>query len=85
MRPIARRARPIFVALAATMAAGCLATPKSEMIRQQQMIEIGDAINDFRLELATTTATLDSLRVVVAKQDSTIARLANVTGVIVVK
>ena len=49
------------------------------------MVEVGDAINDLRVSVSTMAGTLDSLRIVVAKQDTTIARLANAAGVIVVK
>ncbi len=49
------------------------------------MLAVGDAINEIRNINDEMRITLDSLRTVVAKQDSTIARLANVTGVVVLK
>jgi len=64
---------------------GCLTNPRAEALRQQQMVEVGDAINDMRVTLGEMNGTLDSLRLVIAKQDTTIARLANVTGVVVVR
>jgi hypothetical protein len=64
---------------------GCISSPKAEAIRQQQMIEMGDAVNEIRIAAAELNSTVDSLRTVIARQDTTIARLANVTGVIVVK
>ena len=82
---IARAFRVLALAAIPATVTGCLTNPKAEALRQQQMIEIGDAINDMRVNLSTIAGTLDSLRVVVAKQDTTLARLANVTGVIVVK
>jgi len=85
MIPIARALRVLLTAALPIAATGCLTSPKSEALRQQQMQEAADAINDLRVTESTLAGTLDSLRVVVAKQDSTIARLANVTGVIVVK
>jgi ABC-type uncharacterized transport system auxiliary subunit len=86
-----RNARRASLARAVVMAAivaplvGCLSSPKAEAIRQQQMIEMGDAVNEIRIATAELNSTLDSLRIVVARQDTTIARLANVTGVVVVK
>ena len=64
---------------------GCVSSPKAEAARQQQMIELGDALNDLRVSTASLSATLDSLRNVMAKHDTTLARVANVTGVVVVK
>jgi len=77
--------RVLLLALAVPAFGGCIGNPKMEALRQQQITEIGDAINDLRIDVSTMTNTLDSLRVVIAKQDTTIMRLANVTGVVVVK
>ena len=85
MAPIALALRLLLLALLPLAASGCLTSPKSEALRQQQMQEAADAINDLRVNASVLAGTLDSLRVVVAKQDSTIARLANVTGVVIVK
>lgn len=85
MVPIVRAWRVVLAAALPIAATGCLTSPKAEALRQQQMQEAADAINDLRVTESMLAGTLDSLRVVVAKQDSTIARLANVTGVIVVK
>ena len=85
MAPPARALRALVLAGATLAAGACLTSPKSEVLRQQQMQEAADAINDLRVNASALTGTVDSLRVVVAKQDTTIARLANVTGVIVVK
>lgn len=85
MDSLARPYRVVLLAAVPCALAGCITSPKSEVLRQQQMTEVGDAINDLRVSTSTMAGTLDSLRIVVAKQDSTIARLANVTGVIVVR
>ena len=85
MVSLARPFRVLTVACVPCALAGCITSPKSEVLRQQQMVEVGDAINDLRVSVSTMAGTLDSLRIVVAKQDTTIARLANVAGVIVVK
>jgi hypothetical protein len=74
----------IVLATIALGAASC-SSPQSEAARTQQVLEIGDAVNASKNEILELRGTLDSLRIVVAKQDTTIARLANVTGVVVVK
>jgi hypothetical protein len=85
MPSVSRALRVLTVAAIPCAAGGCVTSPKAEAIRQQQMIEFGDAINDVRTNVSEMAGTLDSLRVIIAKQDTTIARLANVTGVVVVK
>ena len=82
---VARHARTVLLLVASAGASACVTSPKAEAARQQQMIEMGDAINDLRIAASELTSGLDSLKLVIARQDTTIARLANVTGVIVVK
>lgn len=81
----ARAPRLVMLAAMVLPAWGCLTNPKTEALRQQQFQEMGDALNDLRIAANETATLLDSLRTVIAKQDTTIARLANVTGVVVVK
>lgn len=77
---------PALIAVAAlAVGATSCSNPQTEAARVQQVLEIGDAVNAAKNEILEMRGTVDSLRIVVAKQDSTIARLANVTGVIVVK
>jgi hypothetical protein len=85
MPSTARSVRRLVLLSLAVAPGGCVSSPKAEAARQQQMLELGDALNDLRIATATLTATVDSLRIVIAKQDTTLARLANVTGVVVVK
>ncbi len=80
--PSVRRA--LLLAAAVGISASC-STPQGEAARAQQVLEMGDAVNATKNEISELRGTLDSLRVVVAKQDTTIARLANVTGVVVLK
>lgn len=65
--------------------AGCVQSPASAARTAQQFNDIGDQLNELRTENATLENMVDSLRTVVAKHDSTIAKLANATGVAVVK
>lgn len=73
------------VALGAAAAATACASPKALIVLQQQLDEAADAVNDIRVNMGMMQDTIDSLRIVVAKQDSTIFRLANATGVQVIK
>jgi rRNA maturation endonuclease Nob1 len=74
---------PLALLLLATV--GCINSPDSEAKRAEQMIQLSDALNEVRSTAADLNQTLDSVRVVLAKQDSTIAKLANATGVQVTK
>ena len=65
--------------------AACVSSPQAEATRAQQMIELGDAVTQLRQQTADLQGAVDSLKLVLAKQDTTNARLANVTGVVVVK
>ena len=83
-----RRSRVVRFLLVASVTgsvSACLTSPKAEAARQQQMIEMSDAINDLRMATSELTTTLDSLKTIMAKQDTTLARVANVTGVVVLK
>jgi hypothetical protein len=83
---IKSRARSlVLIALAGTAIAGCVQSPATAARQAQQFNDIGDLLNDLRTENATLEGVVDSLRTVIAKHDTTIARLANATGVVVVK
>lgn len=81
-----RRAIPVRALLAAVVVAatGC-ESPKALVQLQQQLDEAADAVNDIRVNMSVMQDTIDSLRIVAAKQDSTIFRLANATGVQIIK
>jgi rRNA maturation endonuclease Nob1 len=63
----------------------CINSPDIEAKRAEQMIQLSDALNEVRSTTADLNQTLDSIKVVLAKQDSTIAKLANAAGVQVTK
>jgi outer membrane murein-binding lipoprotein Lpp len=75
----------ILVALTGAMVAGCVQSPATAAREAQQMNDIGDQLNDLRTENATLESVVDSLRTVIAKHDTTLSRLGNATGVVVVK
>ena len=77
--------RIVLLAVAASAVAGCVESPAAAARQAQQMNDIGDQLNELRTENATLESVVDSLRTVIAKHDTTIARLANATGVVVVK
>jgi hypothetical protein len=85
MVSVPRMRRILGFALLVPVLPACVSSPKAEAARQQEMQELGDAVNQLRNETADLVNTIDSLRVAIAKQDTTIARMANVTGVVVVK
>jgi septal ring factor EnvC (AmiA/AmiB activator) len=80
------RARHVaLIALAGAAIAACVQSPATAAREAQQMNDIGDQLNDLRTENATLESVVDSLRTVIAKHDTTLSRVANATGVVVVK
>lgn len=81
--------RPRALALAALLAAaslagtaGCVRLPSNDNISQGQLLlELSDALGELRGQDAMLQEQVDSLRAVVARQDTLLARLANATGV----
>ena len=84
-KPIRLRPLALTVALLSPGFSGCARNPQAEAQAAQQFLEIGDALNELRQTSAALNGTVDSMRVVIAKQDTTIARLAAVSGVPVVR
>ena len=85
MRHIPRARQLGLLALAAAAIGGCVESPASAARQAQQLNDIGDQLNELRTENATLESVVDSLHTVIAKHDTTLARLANATGVVVVK
>ena len=80
-RPAARRLLRA-AALLPLLAAGCLGVGQPGDISQGELlIELTETINDLRAHDALMQEQLDSLRSVVARQDTTIGRLAAAAGV----
>jgi hypothetical protein len=61
----------------------CTACPASraDVAISEQIIQLGDGMNDLRQDNAALQQQVDSLRLVVAKQDTIIRQLANLAGV----
>lgn len=85
MRHNTRARRLILAALASAAVSGCVESPASAARQAQQMNDISDQLNELRTENATLETVVDSLRTVITKHDTTLARLASATGVVVVK
>ena len=75
----------VLIALAGAAIAACVQSPATAAREAQQMNDIGDQLNELRTENATLESVVDSLRTVIAKHDTTLSRVANATGVVVVK
>lgn len=70
-------------ACALALAITCAACPASraDVAISEQIIQLGDGLNDLRQDNAGLQQQVDSLRLVVAKQDTVIRQLANLAGV----
>ena len=61
----------------------CTACPatKADIAMGEQIVQLGDGLNDMRQDNAALQEQIDSLRTIVAKQDTVIRQLANLAGV----
>ena len=78
MRPIHRRGA---AARAALLALAACAPGAGNENMAQQVIELGDALNDVRQENSALQEQIDSLRTQLARQDTIVRRVANLAGV----
>jgi hypothetical protein len=67
------------VLIACVLLAGCR-DPRAEANIAQAMMEVGNTLSEMRQDFAMLQSTVDSLRDIVAKQDSMIGRLSSHTG-----
>lgn len=73
---------PLAALLASLLLAGCVGLPSGDSISQGELlIELTDAMNALREHDALLQEQVDSLRTVVARQDSLLVRVAAATGV----
>lgn len=77
------RARPAAAAFLALViaAAACAPPSQQDMQTAQALTDLGESYNDLRLTQQELQDQVDSLKAVVAKQDSVIRTLANLAGV----
>ncbi len=76
-RPASRLLPPLLLLLAAA----CRPTTQADINTGQALIELGDAIAGLREETSILQQQVDSLRLVVARQDSTLRQVANLAGI----
>lgn len=76
-----RPAAILVVALALPAAAACYQDPQEQLDQMQQMTDMVDAVNEIGMRTTELQFTVDSLVGVIARQDTTISRLANLAGV----
>jgi hypothetical protein len=72
--------RAAWIAAALALSAGCR-SPQQDAYLIEQIRQMGDELNASRQQAADLQAQLDSLRVVVARQDTLLTRLAGMAGV----
>ena len=71
--------RTAFVLILAMICTAC-PTSRADIAISEQIIQLGDGLNDLRQDNAALQQQVDSLRAVVAKQDSVIRQIANLSG-----
>ena len=76
-----RLRRALLAGFAAVAVAGCYQDPEERIAEQQLMQDMTDAVNQLGMQVAEMQATVDSLRTIIAKHDTAVYRMANVTGV----
>jgi hypothetical protein len=69
------------VAVAATVAGACMPATTGDPAMAQIVLEMGDAVNELRQENAILQAQVDSLAILVAKQDTVVRNLAAAAGI----
>jgi len=75
---------PLPLAAVGATLASCNPVAQGDVPTGQALIELGDALNGMREENALLQAQVDSLRDVVARQDTLLRRLAGAAGIPVV-
>jgi hypothetical protein len=69
------------IALVAITSAGCLRNPAADAATAQALTEIAERLGALQQDNAELQQQVDSLRTIVARQDSLVRRLANLAGV----
>ncbi len=75
--------RRLTLAVGALVGFGCSVPSRSDLEVMQSVNDLGDAVNAMRQDYGILADQVDSLRVVMAKQDSLLRTLANLAGVAV--
>lgn len=75
------RVTVVAVFAAAALIGACYQDPEERIAQQQLMQDMTDAVNQMGMQVAELQATVDSLGAIVARHDTAVYRMANVTGV----
>ncbi len=73
----------MLVALVVPALAACAGDRTADIQQAEAIIDLGDAVNDLRMQTSDLQAIVDSLGQVAARQDTVIRQLANLAGVAV--
>jgi hypothetical protein len=71
--------RTAFVLMLAMICTAC-PTSRADIAISEQIIQLGDGLNDLRQDNAALQQQVDSLRAIVARQDSVVRQIANLSG-----
>ncbi len=77
--------RQVACALALVLVCAACPASRADVAMSEQIIQLGDGLNDLRQDNAALQQQVDSLRLVVARQDTVIRQLANLAGVSVAR
>jgi hypothetical protein len=80
-----RRAALLGATLTLVAAASACNSPRQAAYVNDQLNQAAEAVADIRTSMSILQSSIDSLRLVIEKQDSTIAKIAAVTNVQIVK
>jgi hypothetical protein len=72
---------PLAAIVVAGSLSGCLRNPAADAATAQALTEVADQLGTLQQENAALQGQIDSLRSVVARQDTVLRRLANLAGV----
>jgi hypothetical protein len=81
MPPTRLRTSSLVIALCAAFVAACYQDPNAQLDRMQETLDATAALEDLGSRTTELQFALDSLRGVVARQDTVLSRLANLAGV----
>ena len=83
MRRARLRFRCLTLSLAAFAAAACSVPSRSDLEVMQSVNDLGEAVNAMRQVYGVLADQVDSLRLIVVRQDTVLRQLANLAGVAV--
>jgi hypothetical protein len=81
MRPTRALLATLALAAVPAFATACYQDPNRQLDEMQRTLDLSNTLDELRMATAELRGSLDSIRVIVARQDTTIATLANLAGV----